>query len=249
MRRDDGQATVEFVAMLPLLGVLALGVWQAAVAGHAIWSASAAARSASRVAALGGDAEATVRRVAGRRARVRDGGRRRRPRHGPDPRRHGRPRPHDVHDHRALRAAAMRRGSPCARRRAPPRDRSRPGQSTLETVAVLPLMITVALAIGHVLAAGLAHELAGHAAQAGAIAVIRGGDAKASVAAALPEWARGPGRRAGRRPAACACGSSRRRSSRPRPTCSRRPRPRDAGPDTRPRPRASLGRALEPPAR
>lgn len=63
------------------------------------------------------------------------------------------------------------------------------GQSTLETVTVLPLMITVALAIGHVLAAGLTHELAGHAAQAGAIAVIRGGDPKESVRAALPEWA------------------------------------------------------------
>ena len=54
---------------------------------------------------------------------------------------------------------------------------------------MLPLMIAVALAVGHVLAAGLAHELAGHAAQAGAIAVIRGGDAKASAVAALPEWA------------------------------------------------------------
>ena len=63
------------------------------------------------------------------------------------------------------------------------------GQSTLETVAVLPLMITVALAIGHVLAAGVAHELAGHAAEAGAIAVIRGGDAKEAVSAAVPEWA------------------------------------------------------------
>lgn len=72
MHHDDGQATVEFLAMLPLLGVLALGVWQAAVAGHAIWSASAAARSASRVAAVGGDAERAVRAIAGRRARVRD---------------------------------------------------------------------------------------------------------------------------------------------------------------------------------
>lgn len=63
------------------------------------------------------------------------------------------------------------------------------GQSTLETVTVLPLMIAVALAVGHVLAAGLTSELAGHAAQAGAIAVIRGGDARASAVAALPEWA------------------------------------------------------------
>ena len=63
------------------------------------------------------------------------------------------------------------------------------GQSTLETLTVLPLMITVALAIGHVLAAGVTHELAGHAAQAGAIAVIRGGDPRESVRAALPDWA------------------------------------------------------------
>jgi hypothetical protein len=74
MAREHGQATVEFVAMLPLLAVLALGVWQAAVAGHAIWSASAAARTASRVVAVGGDAEKAVHRIAGRRARVRDGG-------------------------------------------------------------------------------------------------------------------------------------------------------------------------------
>lgn len=74
MHRDEGQATVEFLAMLPLLGVLALGVWQAAVAGQAIWSASAAARSASRVAAVGGDAERAVVRIAGGRARVRDAG-------------------------------------------------------------------------------------------------------------------------------------------------------------------------------
>ena len=58
--------------MLPLIGLLGLGLWQAAVAGHAIWSASAAARAASRAAAVGGDAEQAVHRLAGRRARVRD---------------------------------------------------------------------------------------------------------------------------------------------------------------------------------
>lgn len=76
--------------------------------------------------------------------------------------------------------AARPRGGGC---------RADAGQSTLETLTVLPLMMAVALAVGHVLAAGLAHELAGHAAQAGAIAMIRGGDAKASVVASLPEWA------------------------------------------------------------
>jgi hypothetical protein len=65
------------------------------------------------------------------------------------------------------------------------------GQSAVETVALLPLCIAVALAIGHVLAAGLAHELAGHAAEAGAIAVIRGADPREAVRAALPEWSDG----------------------------------------------------------
>jgi Flp pilus assembly protein TadG len=73
-RGERGQATVEFLALLPLLGVLSLGAWQLAVAGHALWSASAVARSASRVAAIGGDAETTVHRIAGRRATVRDAG-------------------------------------------------------------------------------------------------------------------------------------------------------------------------------
>jgi hypothetical protein len=76
------------------------------------------------------------------------------------------------------------------RRPQPPvRGRASGGQSTVETVAVLPVMVTVALAIGHVLAAGLAHELAGHAAEAGAIATLRGGDAQQAARAALPEWA------------------------------------------------------------
>jgi Flp pilus assembly protein TadG len=73
-RSDDGQATVELVALLPLLAALAVGGWQVAVAGHAIWSASAAARAASRVAAIGGDAGEAARRVAGRRATLRDAG-------------------------------------------------------------------------------------------------------------------------------------------------------------------------------
>jgi hypothetical protein len=60
----------------------------------------------------------------------------------------------------------------------------------VETVALLPLYIAVALAIGHVLAAGLAHELAGHAAEAGAIAILHGADPNDAVRAALPEWSK-----------------------------------------------------------
>jgi Flp pilus assembly protein TadG len=70
-RDQSGQASVELVALVPLLAVLAATVWQAALAGHAVWSASAAARAASRVLAVGGDPAATARRIAGRATRLR----------------------------------------------------------------------------------------------------------------------------------------------------------------------------------
>src|SRR4051794_36610482 len=50
---QDGQATVELVALLPLVALLALLLWQAAVAGQAIWLAGTAARAAARAAAVG----------------------------------------------------------------------------------------------------------------------------------------------------------------------------------------------------
>jgi hypothetical protein len=58
-----GQATVELVALLPLLAVLAGLLWQAAVAGQAVWLAGSAARAAARAAAVGADARAAARRV------------------------------------------------------------------------------------------------------------------------------------------------------------------------------------------
>jgi hypothetical protein len=64
------------------------------------------------------------------------------------------------------------------------------GQAALETVALLPVLVAVALAIGHVLAAEASRELAGHAAEAAAIALVRGGDAREAVEAALPDWSR-----------------------------------------------------------
>ena len=53
-----------------------------------------------------------------------------------------------------------------------------------------PLLVAVALALGQLLAAGAARELAGHAAEAGAIALSRGADARAAGQAALPGWSR-----------------------------------------------------------
>lgn len=64
------------------------------------------------------------------------------------------------------------------------------GQASVELVAMLPLLVAIALAGAHVLAAGAARELAGHAAEAGAIAVLRGGDAHDAARGALPRWSR-----------------------------------------------------------
>lgn len=51
---EAGQATVELVAMMPLVALLAMVLWQAAVAGQAIWLAGSAARAAARAQAVGG---------------------------------------------------------------------------------------------------------------------------------------------------------------------------------------------------
>ncbi|MBW3607498.1 MAG: pilus assembly protein [Actinobacteria bacterium] len=62
-RAEHGQATVELVALLPLMAVLAALLWQAVVAGQAVWLAGSAARAAARASAIGSDASAAARRV------------------------------------------------------------------------------------------------------------------------------------------------------------------------------------------
>jgi hypothetical protein len=75
-----GQAAVELVAVLPLVALIALVLWQLAVAGQAAWLAGAAARAAARAHAIGGDEGAAARGVlpprleAGLRVRARDDG-------------------------------------------------------------------------------------------------------------------------------------------------------------------------------
>jgi hypothetical protein len=64
MRRagdEDGQASVELVAAIPLVLVVTLMVAQLAVAGYALWSAGAAARAGARAGYVGGDAKAAAR--------------------------------------------------------------------------------------------------------------------------------------------------------------------------------------------
>jgi hypothetical protein len=52
---DAGQASVELVAVLPLVAAMLALSWQAVLTGHTVWAATAAARAAARAAALGGD--------------------------------------------------------------------------------------------------------------------------------------------------------------------------------------------------
>ena len=58
---EAGQATVELVALLPLLVVVLAGAWQAVLAGQAAWAASAAARAAARAHAVGTDPTTAAR--------------------------------------------------------------------------------------------------------------------------------------------------------------------------------------------
>ena len=56
-----GQATVEFIAVLPLVALVLAALWQLALVGYAEWGASAAARAAARASAIGGDPEVAAR--------------------------------------------------------------------------------------------------------------------------------------------------------------------------------------------
>jgi hypothetical protein len=63
------------------------------------------------------------------------------------------------------------------------------GQATVETVALIPAMLAVGLGLMQLLAVGYASVLAGSAAEAGALALAAGADARAGVKESLPGWA------------------------------------------------------------
>jgi hypothetical protein len=65
------------------------------------------------------------------------------------------------------------------------------GQASVELVALAPLVVAVVLAAAQVLAAGAARELADHAAEAGAVALLQGVDPEAAAREAVPGWSRG----------------------------------------------------------
>jgi hypothetical protein len=64
------------------------------------------------------------------------------------------------------------------------------GQSSIELLGLLPLVAVVTLAIAQLLAAGVARTAASSAAEAGAMAVLQGGDPAKAARAAAPGWSR-----------------------------------------------------------
>ena len=64
------------------------------------------------------------------------------------------------------------------------------GQATVELVALLPVLLIVVLAAAALLAGHGAREQAGQAAQAGAMAMLQGGDPRESARRALPAGVR-----------------------------------------------------------
>lgn len=63
VRREDGTASVELIAVVPFLLLAVLVAAQIALAGHALWSAAVAARAGARAAVVGRDATAAARRA------------------------------------------------------------------------------------------------------------------------------------------------------------------------------------------
>jgi hypothetical protein len=60
---QSGQASAELIAVLPLVALVVLALWQLAVAGQAAWLSGAAARAAARAHAVDGDEAAAARAV------------------------------------------------------------------------------------------------------------------------------------------------------------------------------------------
>jgi len=83
------------------------------------------------------------------------------------------------------RTAASRRAA-ARRRESGDLARGQSGQAAVELIGILPMLVLLALAAGQFLAAGRARELAGHAAEAGAVAMMRHEEPGAAAREALP---------------------------------------------------------------
>ena len=65
------------------------------------------------------------------------------------------------------------------------------GQASVELVALAPMLMAAVLAVAQLLAAGAARELADHAAEAGAVALLQRTDPAVAARDAVPGWSRG----------------------------------------------------------
>ena len=63
MAREDGQATVELLGVLPAVLAVGLVVWQLILVGHTAWVSAHAARAAARADLVGENAAAAARSV------------------------------------------------------------------------------------------------------------------------------------------------------------------------------------------
>jgi type IV secretory pathway TrbD component len=61
LRGERGQASVELVAVVPIVLLIGAIVWQLALTGHTAWLTAHAARAAARADAVGRDARAAAR--------------------------------------------------------------------------------------------------------------------------------------------------------------------------------------------
>lgn len=61
LRSTSGQASVELVALLPVVLLIVAFAWQAVLAGQAVWNARVAARAAARAHSFGADAADAAR--------------------------------------------------------------------------------------------------------------------------------------------------------------------------------------------
>ena len=58
---EEGQASVELVAVLPVVLLIGAVLWQLAITGHAAWMSAHAARAAARAEAVGRDGRLAAR--------------------------------------------------------------------------------------------------------------------------------------------------------------------------------------------
>lgn len=61
MAREEGQATVELLGVVPVLVAAGLAAWQLVLVGHTAWVSAHAARAAARADLVGEDAQAAAR--------------------------------------------------------------------------------------------------------------------------------------------------------------------------------------------